>query len=1690
MVKLYQFFIILLLAIVANAKIQAADYLYKINGDSLSISSPSSGADFSELDSIQIAPNILYPVDSIEKIEFFADSVKIGEKDSGPFSFTWKNLSPGNPVVYARLFHSLGDTIYSDTVNIEITVFQPTIQLSSPTEGEEFDEGTNLTFFAEIEIGNKTFEKVDFYWNDTYLASSSTPPYEHKLTGVDIGDHTVRTALFYEEGDSVLSDVVNFSIIDFIPEITLTKPTINQEFNFSESIEILPEISSGVDTVMKVMFYADTVQIGESLTQPFSFSWENADAGEYDITGKLFTNKDTVTSSPIAIKVNPFIPKATITAPNDNDTFDAPASIQISANAELMSDTVSSVTFYADTIELFKTQTAPYEYNWSDVVEGNYKIYAKFDLTSGDSLQTDTISIIVNPFVPSINITNPESNASFNNLESIQIETEFNIWKDSIKQVDFFKDNGLLNQDSVAPYAYLWENLDSGVFNLKAKMHLVSGDSVESEIVKVDVVSFKPEITISKPLNNQEFNEFSDIMLEVNTSVGLDTIQEVIYFNGDIPLDTTSTSPYGFNYESANDGSYKFYSKMVLKSGGEVTSDTVFVTVNPFETEISIDQPVADQEFFQNSVIKIVPNYSIGENIISSIIYYANNIEIGSVTQSPFTKDDWSSNKLGSYDITAKIYLNSGDSAISDPVKVFIVALKPEVSISSPTANATFKVGDDIPLSVNISNPPVSILKVEYLNGNTIIKEATSAPHSSSWENATVGNYNISARLITEALDTVYSNSVSITVEEDVIIDDKFYEAEQMDLHNYQIEDGDYASNGKIIGILTGVEGTASFTFKGETDKYRIVLAYFDENDGNATLEVTIDGEVVDSWTLNQNLGASTPGDVTLVKRIVGINMDISNGTEVEIKGIRQDGDWARIDYMEFQSLDGINRPPTSNLTSPTNEDSFEKGSTIVLEANASDPDGLIQKVKFLAGNKVLGEDITNPYSYSWANVAEGDYDLKAIAFDDQGDSTVSDVVEIKVAAPGSGECATTYAENNGLLIIEAEEANLTGDWKFKSDLSGYAGQGYIEWDGQDYFNKPVSDILTFNITINKTGTYKFQWHSRIAKGNLSSENNDSWFKVKNAKMYAEEDGAIVYPKDGYNAPPGAAIADKSVGGWFSLYHGIVNNWSWKSYVISPLYATFQVFVEFDKPGVYELQMAPRSNGHAIDRLILFHPESVLGDVARDLANNETFCSGAVVNKKPVVKLTKPANNTILDEDKVDIILEAEASDEDGEIVKVEFFQGSTSLGSTQTSPYNILWKSVEKGIYNLTAKATDNSGSVVTSSVVSINVGNVDPNNSIPTAAIISPKNGAKFDIGESFLYEATASDSDGDVTKVDFYYNGNLLNTDSTAPYKFAWQTTIAEDYELTVKAYDDQGGVTTSGPILISINSAPGNLPPTISLKTPNDNASFTSTALVNVEATAIDKDGSIDVVEFYIDGEKVGDDETEPFTYLWAKPESGSYSIFARAIDNQGSIGNSQLINVIVRDIDNPQAPIQIVSPARDTTINVDETIEIVTQTGKEYGIDKVVFFVDGQNAGDDDTFPFTRDLTFKSEGVFTLTVKAFNNSGATYVSDPVRIGVGEEPGPLGLNKGDEEKIGLHIFPNPASGNFNISFNIPKSGDLKLKVINYLGKEVYQENKGLVSGDTNIPVKLSENSAGLYLVILELNDEVFIKKILLE
>jgi hypothetical protein len=70
-----------------------------------------------------------------------------------------------------------------------------------------------------------------------------------------------------------------------------------------------------------------------------------------------------------------------------------------------------------------------------------------------------------------------------------------------------------------------------------------------------------------------------------------------------------------------------------------------------------------------------------------------------------------------------------------------------------------------------------------------------------------------------------------------------------------------------------------------------------------------------------------------------------------------------------------------------------------------------------------------------------------------------------------------------------------------------------------------------------------------------------------------------------------------------------------------------------------------------------------------------------------------------------DITINATASDIDGSIAKVEFFEGGTRLGEATSAPYSMVWSNAAAGSYWITAKATSADGAVATSIPVNVTV-------------------------------------------------------------------------------------------------------------------------------------------------------------------------------------------------------------------------------------------------------------------------------------------------------------------------------------------------------------------------------------------------
>ncbi|WP_396617484.1 RHS repeat domain-containing protein [Lysobacter soli] len=157
------------------------------------------------------------------------------------------------------------------------------------------------------------------------------------------------------------------------------------------------------------------------------------------------------------------------------------------------------------------------------------------------------------------------------------------------------------------------------------------------------------------------------------------------------------------------------------------------------------------------------------------------------------------------------------------------------------------------------------------------------------------------------------------------------------------------------------------------------------------------------------------------------------------------------------------------------------------------------------------------------------------------------------------------------------------------------------------------------------------------------------------------------------------------------------------------------------------------------------------------------------------------------------ITISASADGEDGaRISSIKIFQNGVQIAGNPGADITHTIYNVPAGTYEFQAKATGKIGTVSSQKVIVtvIAPGANPPTVSInpPTGLFIGPAN-----VGLS----ANAVDSDGYITRVEFYANGVHVGTDDTAPYAMTWSGVAVGSYTLGAKAYDNNGiGVMSSG------------------------------------------------------------------------------------------------------------------------------------------------------------------------------------------------------------------------------------------------------------------------------------------------------
>ncbi len=627
-----------------------------------------------------------------------------------------------------------------------------------------------------------------------------------------------------------------------------------------------------------------------------------------------------------------------------------------------------------------------------------------------------------------------------------------------------------------------------------------------------------------------------------------------------------------------------------------------------------------------------------------------------------------------------------------------------------------------------------------------------------------------------------------------------------------------------------------------------------------------------------------------------------------------------------------------ADLTLP-NGTSYTPPATIPMQLTADvgeDGERLI-RAEFYANGSLIATDTSIPYAFTWTNVPAGAYTIHAVAFSNFGSSLPSNTVNVTVSsATNQVPSVSLTSPTNGQVIAFGPGVSIAAN---ASDADGSI-------DRVEFY---VTDTL---IATDTTAPYATTW----------TPTTTGTYVIK-ARAYDNASAASeVTHTVKINTPPTVGIA-------------LLNGDTYQM----PLNLTIPATAS-DNSAVTQVEFYNGATLLATDTTAPYShtwvniPSGNYSFTARatddDGVSTTSTAVAIAVNQSPSVAIASPASGAILGAPASPLV-QATASDPDDSLSKVEFYLGGALQATDTTAPYAWQASNFAAGTYALTAKAFDTRGGVTVSAASSLIV------NTLPSIGLTTPTAGTLVQAPGTFTVSANASDTDGSITKVDFYAGSTLVATDNAAPYSQVWSGVGAGAYTITAVATDNRGGTTTTPAVVATVNA-----PPTVSLTAPTNNTAKLAPADVSIEASASDADDSLTKIEFYTGSTLLATDTAAPFVHVQSGMASGTYALTAKAYDSRGGITTSAASTLIVSN----GPTVQLTAPLDQSGAVLPNAVSLAATASVSGGtITQVEFFAGSTLLGTDTAAPYTFDWTPSAAGDYSITARATDSLGLTGTS---------------------------------------------------------------------------------------------------------
>lgn len=459
---------------------------------------------------------------------------------------------------------------------------------------------------------------------------------------------------------------------------TITSPANNTVFPAGSNITV-SATAFGPEGIRKVEFFQGAVKLGEDSTAPYSYAWNGVSPGSYVLTAKATSLSGAVATSAVA---NVTMDAVSITSPVENTSFPSGTAIVINANAAASGSPITKMEFYADSIKIGESSTAPYSFSWQNAAPGSYTLRAKAIYQNGDTATSSSVSIVTGGLFPVADAyvrDGGTATTNYGTATGLVVKKDGNSGFSRITYLKFdlhdFTDVGtakLRLQLSGAGTAIagtqwqVWKSTDDSWTETG-----INWNNKPANTVLLASLQGKRTGTAEWDISNQVIEE-----------IGGDKVLSLVI------VSTVSGQ--------TNDAS--FHSKEVADAK---LKPVLMINTIP---KITLTQPANNDTLIEHTTMAIKANASDDQQV-DSVQFYVNGEGIATVTSSPY---QWSLEDLtpGTYGIKAKVTDSTQLSAWSDSITVVVIADTIAPVIMAPPAITASTASS--PTAVNIGTPVVT----------------------------------------------------------------------------------------------------------------------------------------------------------------------------------------------------------------------------------------------------------------------------------------------------------------------------------------------------------------------------------------------------------------------------------------------------------------------------------------------------------------------------------------------------------------------------------------------------------------------------------------------------------------------------------------------------------------------------------------------------------------------------------------------------------------------------------------------------------------------------------------------------------------------------------------------------------------------------------------------------------------------